>query len=52
MAAAKPLMSAIRSCDGGRRRPRLMGLGPELAEGRATDQEGLDVEDVVDGGMG
>lgn len=36
MAVAKRLTSAIRSCGGGRRRPRLMGLGPEAAEGRAA----------------
>jgi hypothetical protein len=29
-----------------------MGLGPEAAEGRAADQMGLGVEDVVDSGVG
>ena len=52
MAAVKPLTSAVRSSGGGGRRPRLMSLGLEAAEGRAADQVGLEVEDVVDGGVG
>ena len=29
-----------------------MGLGPEPAEDRSADQVGLEIEDVVDGGVG
>lgn len=38
-----------RRCRG---RPRLMGLGPELAWGRSADQVGLSSEAVVDRGGG
>lgn len=42
----------LRSCGRGRGRPRLMGLGPETAEGRAADQVRLGVEDVMHCGVG
>jgi hypothetical protein len=29
-----------------------MGLRPELAEDRSTDQVGLEIEDIVEGGVG
>ncbi len=41
-----------RSCSRGGRRPRLVSLCPELAEGRSADQMTLDGEDIVDGGVG
>ena len=41
-----------RSYSCGGRRPRLVSLCPELAEGRAADQVTLDGEDIVDGGVG
>jgi len=52
MTVAKLLTSALGSSGRGSRRPRLMGLSPEAAKGRAADQVGLDVEDVIDDGMG
>ena len=41
-----------RSGSRGRRRPRRHGLGPEPAEGGSADQVTLDIEGVVDGGVG
>ncbi len=43
--------SSSRSGSGGRRRPRPVSFSPELAKGRSADQMGLEVEDVVDGGV-
>lgn len=42
--------SASRSSGGGR--PRLVSLGPEAAKGGSADQMRLDVEGVVDSGVG
>lgn len=50
--ARKAATPASRSRCGGRSRPRPVRLGPELAKGRAADQMGLEVEYVVDGGVG
>ncbi len=50
--AAKGPCPASFSGGGRRGRPRPMGLGPELAQGRPADQMGLQVEHVVDGGVG
>jgi transposase len=51
-AAVRSRPSARRSCGRGRCRPRRLGLGPELPEGGSADQMALDVEGIVDGGMG
>jgi len=41
-----------RSSSGGRSRPRLVSGGAKVPEGGSADQVGLEVEDVVDCGMG
>ena len=41
-----------RSSSGGRSRPRLVSGGAKVPEGGSADQAGLEVEDVVDCGMG
>jgi hypothetical protein len=51
-AAVRSRPSARRSCGRGRCRPRRLCLGPELPEGGSADQMALDVEGIVDGGMG
>ena len=41
-----------RSRSGGRRRPCAISIGPEEAKGGSADQVALNVEIVVDGGVG
>ena len=41
-----------RLCSGGRRHPNVICVGSEETKGRAANQVSLEVEEVVDGGVG